>query len=92
LCDKDEVEVAYALVADFWGRGLATEMAGRFLEMGWGHYGLTEIVCFTLTTNLASRRVMEKVGFHYERDIVHSGLPHVLYRITAPDGKKGESV
>jgi hypothetical protein len=24
--------------------------------------------------------VMEKAGFEYERDIVHAGLPHVLYR------------
>jgi len=24
--------------------------------------------------------VMEKSGFEYERDIVHAGLPHVLYR------------
>ena len=23
---------------------------------------------------------MEKAGFAYERDIVHVGLPHVLYR------------
>ena len=28
----------------------------------------------------ASRRVMEKVGFTYEGDIEHAGLPHVLYR------------
>lgn len=29
------------------------------------------------------RVVMEKVGFKYERDLVHADLPHVLYRITA---------
>jgi hypothetical protein len=23
---------------------------------------------------------MEKAGFTYERDIVHAGVPHVLYR------------
>jgi RimJ/RimL family protein N-acetyltransferase len=46
------------------------------------------VVCFTLTTNRASQRVMEKAGFEYERDIVHAGLPHVFYRITA-SGWKG---
>ena len=30
-------------------------------------------------TTWASRRVMEKVRFEYERDIVHAGLAHVLY-------------
>ena len=39
-----------------------------------------ELIAFTLPDNLASRRVMEKAGFAYERDIVHAGLPHVLYR------------
>jgi hypothetical protein len=26
---------------------------------------------------------MEKTGFEYERGVVHAGLPHVLYRISA---------
>ncbi len=34
----------------------------------------------TLPDNLASRRVMGKAGFAYEREIEHAGLPHVLYR------------
>ena len=41
---------------------------------------MRDIVCFTLPTNRASQRVMEKVGFVYERDITHANLPHVLYR------------
>ena len=28
----------------------------------------------------ASRRVLEKVGFRYERDLVHHGRDQVLYR------------
>ena len=82
---KDEVELAYAVLADYWGRGLATEMAEAILAAGFGHLGLAEVVCFTLTTNRASRRVMEKAGFRYERDFVHTGLPHVFYRLTAAD-------
>jgi len=34
-----------------------------------------------LPTNKASRRVMEKVGFQYEKDVVWADLPHVLYRL-----------
>jgi [ribosomal protein S5]-alanine N-acetyltransferase len=80
---EDEVELAYALVADYWNKGLATEMAKAILEAAFEELGLTDVVCFTLPTNGASRRVMEKAGFEYERDVVHAGLPHVLYRITA---------
>ena len=27
---------------------------------------------------------MEKLGFGYEREVVHADLPHVLYRIYSP--------
>jgi hypothetical protein len=27
---------------------------------------------------------MEKAGFEYERNVVHAGSPHVLFRIEAP--------
>ena len=80
---NDEVELAYAVAADEWGKGLATEMAAVALRVGFERLGLPAVVCFTLTTNRASQRVMEKAGFAYEREIVHAGLPHVLYRLTA---------
>ncbi len=88
---KDEVELAYAVVADDWGRGLATEMAEAALGVGFERLGLPEVVCFTLTTNRASRRVMEKAGFTYEREIVHAGLPHVLYRLTAGEWRRAQA-
>ena len=81
---NDEVEVAYAIGADSWGKGLATEMAVASVDVAFKHVGLGELVCFTLPTNIASRRVMEKTGFTYERDIVHADLPHVFYRLAAP--------
>jgi ribosomal-protein-alanine N-acetyltransferase len=75
-----DVEAGWAIVPERWGQGLATELADACVEVGFERVGLLEIVAFTLPTNTASRRVMEKSGFSYERDIVHAGLPHVLYR------------
>ena len=77
-----EVEVAYAVVADRWGQGFATEMAEAAVETAFRRLKLASVVAFTLPSNKASRRVMEKVGFSYERDIVYADLPHVLYRLT----------
>jgi ribosomal-protein-alanine N-acetyltransferase len=75
----EEVEVGYALVPEFWGRGLATEMAEALAAHGEaaGHEGL---VAYTEPTNVASRRVLEKAGFRFERDVEHHGRPQVLYR------------
>ncbi len=81
----NDVEAAWAIVPERWGQGLATELAHACVEVAFDALGLLEIVAFTLPENLASRRVMEKAGFAYERDIVHAGLPHVLYRRRPPD-------
>jgi len=86
---RDEVELMYAVISPHSGKGFATEMARAIVALGFERLGLAEIVCFTLTTNRASQRVMQKAGFTYERDIVHAGLPHVLYRLTADEWKRG---
>jgi RimJ/RimL family protein N-acetyltransferase len=77
----DEIDVLYALMPEHWGRGLATEAARECLRIGFELLGLKEIVGFTLPANFGSRRVLEKSGLTYERDIIHAGSPHVLYRI-----------
>jgi RimJ/RimL family protein N-acetyltransferase len=76
----NDVEAGWAVIPERWGQGLATELAHACVEVGFGPLGLLELVAFTLPDNLASRRVMEKAGFTYEREIVHAGLSHVLYR------------
>jgi ribosomal-protein-alanine N-acetyltransferase len=76
----DEVEIGWAIVPERWGEGLATELALASIEAGFGTLGLEQLIAFTLVGNAASRRVMEKAGFIYERDFQHVGRPHVLYR------------
>ena len=84
-----EIEVAYALVAELWNRGLASEMAVAIVRLAFEELRIDNLVCFTQPTNYASRRVMEKAGFRYERDIVHAGLPHVFCRLERDSWKSG---
>jgi RimJ/RimL family protein N-acetyltransferase len=86
VAELDEVEVAWAVAADRWRQGLATELAEASSTAAFGPLGLHEIIAFTVPDNVASRRVMEKTGFVYERDIIHALLPHVLYRRRVGDG------
>lgn len=83
LVELGEVEAAWTIVPDRWGQGLATELARAAIDVAFGHLELTAIVALTLPDNFASRRVMEKTGFAFEREIRHAGLPHVLYRLPA---------
>ena len=82
---KDVIGLAYAVMPDYWNRGFATEMAQASLEVGFGHLDFPEIGSWTLPINLASQRVMEKLGFRYERDFEFAGLPHRFYRLVAGD-------
>ena len=84
LEETPEIEVAYTLARTSWGKGLATEIAAASLDVGIRQLGLTSLVAFALPENRASRRVMEKVGFTYERDIVWHRTRCVLYRIRTP--------
>ena len=84
------VEIGWKLSPAHWGVGLATEGAGAVLRHAFDELGLQEIVSFTVPQNLASRRVMEKLGMRRDpaEDFEHPRLPvghslrsHVLYRI-----------
>ncbi len=82
---RDEIELAYAIRSDHWGKGFATEISIAALKLGFDTIHLERIVAFTLPHNQASRRVMENCGFTYQRDIIHANLPHVLYILEPPD-------
>jgi RimJ/RimL family protein N-acetyltransferase len=84
---KEVVGLGYATMPDYWNRGFATEIAAASLEIGFGHLGLAEIWSWALPDNLASQRVMEKLGFRYERDFDFAGLPHQYYRLVAGEFK-----
>lgn len=80
-----EVEVGYALLPPYWGRGLATEMARVSVDVAFRRLALPGLVCFALPANRASQAVMRKAGFVYtHRRFLHAGLPHVLYRQANP--------
>lgn len=79
----DEVELGYGLHTQYWGRGLATEVAKKLLALGRTRLRMPTLVAITRHENLGSQRVLEKTGLVYERDIEHEGVPHLLYRSRA---------
>jgi RimJ/RimL family protein N-acetyltransferase len=83
------VGLSYSVVSDLWGHGLATEIGAASLGQGFRRLGLGEVASWTLPSNLASQRVMEKLGFRFEAEVVFAGLLHRLYRLTALDWAMG---
>jgi [ribosomal protein S5]-alanine N-acetyltransferase len=90
VAGRDCVEVLYAVRSDAWGRGYATEIAMLAVAHA-RRLGLTDIVGFTMTANLASRRVLEKAGMRFdERETFeYAGLTHWLGRLGPRDADSG---
>lgn len=61
------IEFGYTLARAFWGRGLATEAASAALGYIFEKIDLPEIAASVDSRNVASIRVLEKVGFVYQR-------------------------
>ena len=76
----DEVEVGYGFMPEYWGQGLATEIARACVRIGRDQLGLGSLVAITRPINVASQRVMLKAGLVDDRDIIHAGIPHLLFR------------
>lgn len=87
-----EVEVGYVVKRALWREGYATEMATAMISLGFHALPVDSIVSFTYPDNTGSRRVMEKCGLTYEREIQHVGRDHVLYRITRDEHRNGPLV
>lgn len=85
LDGQTEVEVGCALLAPFWNKGLASEIVRALVELAFVRLGLSNVVGFALPSNAASIRILQKLGFRYEKDIVHAGRQHVLYRLTGKE-------
>jgi len=78
--DVEEVEVGYAFYPEYWGRGLATEIAAACLALGREKLHLKTIVAVTSLSNAASQHVLRKVGLEYERDFTNDGKLCALFR------------
>jgi ribosomal-protein-alanine N-acetyltransferase len=62
LEDIGEVEIAYGLAKDYWGKGFASEAASAAMEHGFQQLHLDQIVAVVWPENIASTRVLEKLG------------------------------
>lgn len=86
LKETGEIEVGYALLKEFWGKGYAVETSEAFLKYGFEELNLEKIVAVADPENRNSRRVMEKLGMSfdyidnfYERDLVHYSITAKKY-------------
>jgi ribosomal-protein-alanine N-acetyltransferase len=61
--DTTEIELGYLLAQKFRGMGLATEAPSACLKYGFENLNFREVMAMTDLENVASQKVLEKIGF-----------------------------
>lgn len=61
-----DVDLGFALLPEYWGKGYAREAAEASLNEGWERHGLRRVVAVTSRDNGPSIRLLEKLGFRLE--------------------------
>jgi len=68
------MEIGYRYRPEAWGRGIATEAAAVVLDHGLNVIGIDPIVAVAHPDNIASHRVLEKIGLQRQGMRHHYGL------------------
>lgn len=67
--DQKTHEFGFILHQDYWGKGLATEIGNFWITYAKNELGLKEIMATVSPNNLASKRVLEKLGMKAFQEI-----------------------
>ena len=81
-----DIEISYGIRRDAWGHGFATEAARAGLDFAFRVRALSEVVALVYPANLASQRVIAKLGFQpagsrnaYGTDLLFHRLAREVY-------------
>ncbi|MFC1581777.1 GNAT family N-acetyltransferase [Candidatus Neomarinimicrobiota bacterium] len=85
LEDTDETEVAYLLGRSYWRQGLATEAARASLKFGFSKSKLDQIIALVHPENVASQKVLTKLGMHFIERCQYFDMNCLKYRINKTD-------
>ena len=82
---RDEIDLGYRLIQSAWGKGLATEAAMHTLEYGFNLLNLQLITGRAHVQNLASIRVLEKIGMQFICEGIVDNCPVKTYTLANPN-------
>ncbi len=82
--EKSVYELGFHLRQKFWHNGYATECAAAMINYAFKNFNAIELKAGHNPNNIASKKVLLKLGFKYEKDEYYAptGLFHPLYAIS----------
>jgi RimJ/RimL family protein N-acetyltransferase len=79
------LEVGYHLQRGYWGHGYATEAARACMRLAFAGLGAEKVISLIRPENTPSQRVAERNGMIVDRQVMHAGLPHLVYAMKRSD-------
>ncbi|MEH1793515.1 GNAT family N-acetyltransferase [Nostoc sp.] len=92
LENTPEVELGYVFDKSYWNMGIATEASVATLKFGFWEAKLNQIVAIADPENIASVRVIQKLGMKYEKNAYHYGHNVVYYALTHTEWQPDDSL
>ncbi len=81
----DFYDLGYRFLPRFWGQGYGFEAARAWLDYGFDVLHLPRICAYADTHNVASRRILTKIGLREEpEEFLIEGMPCVWFEADAP--------
>lgn len=80
-----EIQLGYALLKDYWGKGYATESTLGGRQYAFDVMKLPVVVAITDTANVASQKVLLRSGFEQQPDIMEGNRPLCYFTSRNPN-------
>jgi ribosomal-protein-alanine N-acetyltransferase len=90
--EPPQLQLLYGFHPRHWSKGFATEAARAMIRFGFENGGFDFVIASADTPNLASLRVMEKVGMSFDNRETIDGLDAVYYKLDRQDFKPDNSI
>ena len=68
LQQDEEIDFGYRYSAETWGKGIGYEAANKVLNYGLEHLKLKKICAGVAIKNIPSIKILEKLGFEFEKN------------------------
>ena len=89
--NSNQKEIGYCLNKDYWGQGLTPEALNKVLDYQFNNLDVYAIWCSHFDFNIRSKRVIEKCGFEFIREVMtdvvqlNTKYKSYLYRLLKED-------
>ncbi|WP_313112530.1 GNAT family N-acetyltransferase [Aequorivita sediminis] len=81
MTEKNEAEIGYLLMPEFWGKGYGSEIAQAMVNLGKQMEEIQNLIAIIDPENEASKKILEKQGFKWDYDRDYIGLPAAYYKL-----------